>query len=72
MMKGHEEGGSDCGCGMPHGDMNFTDDQKKRMMAMHMDMKILFLEKKIKDMENAIDMKKKMVAMMKQAQTMFK
>ena len=71
MMHEHDEG--DCGCGMPHTDIgNLTEDQKKKMMLMHMDMKIMFLEKKIKDMENAIDMKKKMIASMKQAQTMFK
>lgn len=67
----HNEGG--CGCGMPHGEMmNLTEEQKKKMMLMHMDMKIMFLEKKIKDMENAIELKKKMITAMKTMQAMFK
>ena len=57
-----------CGCGLPHdviGDL--TAEQKKEFSAMHIDMKILFFEKKIKDMENAIEMKKKMIANLKKA-----
>lgn len=71
MMHEHEEGG--CGCGLPHDAMDkLTEEQKKKMMKMHTDMKIMFLEKKIKDMESAIELKKKMIASIKEMQAMFK
>ena len=69
----HEHEDSGCGCGMPHEVMgNLTEDQKKKMIMMHVELKIMFLEKKIKDMENAIELKKKMITNMKQMQAMFK
>jgi porphobilinogen deaminase len=49
-----------------------TAEQKKELAVMYVDMKILFFEKKIKDMENAIEMKKKMIANMKKAQEVLK
>lgn len=48
-----------------------TDEQKKKVMRMKSDLKILFLEKKIKDMENAIEMKKKIIERIKKLQAEF-
>ena len=39
---------------------------------MYIDMKILFFEKRIKDMENTIEMKKKIIANLKKAQDVLK
>jgi hypothetical protein len=68
-----EHASGSCGCGLPHdviGDL--TAEQKKELAAMYIDMKILFFEKKIKDMENTIEMKKKMIANLKKAQEVMK
>ena len=51
---------------------HLTEDQKKKMMAMHIDMKIYWMEQKIKHMEGAIEGKKKMIANMRQVQEMIK
>ncbi|HMB44476.1 MAG TPA: hypothetical protein VKL21_01505 [Candidatus Methanoperedens sp.] len=62
-----------CGCGLPHDMMEgLTAEQKKKLAAMHIDIKILFFEKKIKDMESAIELKKKIIASMKQVQEIMK
>jgi len=59
-------------CGSVHGWMpDLTEEQKKKIMRMKSDIKILFLEKKIKDMENAIEMKKKMIDLIKKLQVEF-
>ena len=49
---------------------HLTDDQKKKVIVMHMDMKIHWMEQKIKQMEGAIEGKKKMIANMRQIQEM--
>ena len=49
-----------------------TDEQKKKVAVMHMDMKIHWMEQKIKHMEGAIEGKKKMIANMRQIQEMIK
>ena len=49
-----------------------TAEQKKELAVMFIDMKILFFEKRIKNMENAIEMKKKMIANLKKAQDILK
>ena len=51
---------------------HLTDDQKKKIMVMHIDMKIHWMEQKIKHMEGAIEGKKKMIANMRQIQEMLK
>ncbi len=49
-----------------------TAEQKKELAVMYIDMKILFFEKRIKDMENTIEMKKKMIANLKKVQDVLK
>jgi predicted RNase H-like nuclease (RuvC/YqgF family) len=49
-----------------------TDDQKKKVAVMKMDMKIQWLEMKINDMEKMIELKKKKIADIKQVQEMIK
>ena len=49
-----------------------TDEQKKKVAVMKMDMKILWLEMKINDMEKMIGLKKKKIANIKQVQEMIK
>jgi len=51
---------------------HLTEDQKKKIMVMHIDMKIHWMEQKIKHMEGAIEGKKKMIANMRQIQEMIK
>ncbi len=59
-------------CGPMHSWMPaLTEEQKKKVMRMKSDIKILFLEKKIKDMENAIELKKKMIDRIKKLQAEF-
>jgi hypothetical protein len=72
-MGGMKEGMSEeSECGSMHSwMMNLTDEQKKKAMKMKSEMKILFLEKKIKEMEIAIDMKKKMIELIRQMQKDF-
>ena len=61
------------GCRLPIDALKeLTAEQKKELAVMYVDMKILFFEKRIKDMENAIDMKKKMIANLKKAQDIMK
>ena len=49
-----------------------TEEQKKRVAVMKMDIKIQIMEMKIKEMENAIELKKKIIADFKQVQEMIK
>ena len=51
---------------------HLTDDQKKKIMIMQMDMKIHWMEQKIKHMEGAIEGKKKMIENMLIIQEMIK
>jgi hypothetical protein len=70
-MKGEmSEEESECGP-MHSWMMNLTDEQKKKVMKMKSEMKILFLEKRIKEMEITIDMKKKMIELIRQIQKDF-
>jgi hypothetical protein len=60
-------------CSSEHGFLEYlTDEQKKKVAVMHMDMKIHWMEQKIKHMEGAIEGKKKMIANMRQIQEMIK
>ena len=49
-----------------------TDEQKKKVASMKMDMKIQWLEMKISDMGKMIELKKKAIADIKQVQEMIK
>ena len=49
-----------------------TEEQKKKVAVMKMDIKIQMMEMKIKEMESAIELKKKMIADFKQVQEMIK
>ena len=49
-----------------------TEEQKKKIILMKMDMKIQWFEMKIGDMEKMIVLKKKMIADIKQVQEMIK
>ena len=49
-----------------------TEEQKKKVILMKMDMKIQMMEMKIGDMEKMIVLKKKMIADIKQVQEMIK
>ena len=49
-----------------------TEEQKKKIVEMKLDIKIQMLEKRIKDMESAIEIKKKIIADTKQVQEMLK
>ena len=47
-----------------------TDEQKKKVVLMKLDMKIQFLEMKINDMEKMIELKKKTIDGIRQVQEM--
>lgn len=49
-----------------------NEEQKKKVVLMKLDMKIQWMEKKIKDMESAIEIKKKIIVDIKQVQEMIK
>ena len=49
-----------------------TEEQKKKIVLMKMDLKIQMMEMKIKEMESAIEIKKKIIADIKQVQEMIK
>jgi len=49
-----------------------TEEQKKKIAVMKMDMKIKWMEIKISDMEKMIELKKKAIADIKQVQEMIK
>jgi hypothetical protein len=49
-----------------------TEEQKKKVILMKMDMKIQWMEMKINDMEKMIELKKKKIAGIKQVQEMIK
>jgi hypothetical protein len=49
-----------------------TEVQKKKVVEMKLDMKIQWMEKNIKDMESAIELKKKTIADIRQVQEMIK
>ncbi len=49
-----------------------TEEQKKKVVLMKMDMKIQWMEMKINDMEKMIELKKKTIAGIKQVQEMIK
>ena len=49
-----------------------TEEQKKKIILMKMDMKIQWMEMKINDMEKMIELKKKKIAGIKQVQEMIK
>lgn len=49
-----------------------TEEQKKKVVLMKLDMKIQWMEKRIKDMESAIELKKKAIGDIKQVQEMIK
>jgi len=56
-------------CGPVHSwMMSLTDEQKKKVMKMKSEMKILFLEKRMKEMEIAIETKRKMIELIRQIQ----
>lgn len=60
-------------CSSEHGFLEYlTDEQKKKVAVMHMDMKIHWMEQKIKHMEGAIEGKKKIIVNMRQIQEMIK
>jgi len=48
------------------------EEQKKKVVLMKLDMKIQWMEKRIKDMESAIELKRKAIGDMKQVQEMIK
>jgi hypothetical protein len=49
-----------------------TEEQKKKIILMKMDVKIQWMEMKINDMEKMIELKKKKIAGIKQVQEMIK
>ena len=49
-----------------------TEEQKKKVAVMKMDLKIQWMEVKISDMEKMIELKKKAIADFKQVQEMIK
>ncbi len=49
-----------------------TEEQKKKVILMKMDMKIQWMEMKINDMEKMIELKKRKIADIKQVQEMIK
>jgi len=49
-----------------------TEEQKKKVTVMRMDMIIKFLEMKICDLEKMIEMKKEVIANLRKSQEMFK
>jgi hypothetical protein len=49
-----------------------TEEQKKKVAVMKVDIKVQMMEMKIKEMESAIELKKKIIADMKQVQEMIK
>jgi len=49
-----------------------NEEQKKKVILMKLDMKIEWMEKRIKDMESAIELKRKAIGDMKQVQEMIK
>ena len=49
-----------------------TEEQKKKVAVMKMDMKIKWMEMKISDMEKTIELKKKTIADIRQVQEMIK
>ena len=49
-----------------------TEAQKKKVVEMKLDMKIQWMEKKINDMESAIELKKKAIADIREVQQMIK
>ena len=49
-----------------------TEEQKKKVAVMKMDLKIQWMEVKISDMEKIIELKKKAIADFKQVQEMIK
>ena len=49
-----------------------TEEQKKKVAVMKMDIKIQMMEMKIKEMESVIEIKKKMITDIKQVQEMIK
>ena len=51
---------------------HLTEEQKKKIMIMKIDMKIFWMEQKIRHMESAIEGKKKLIANMRQIQEMIK
>jgi hypothetical protein len=60
-------------CSLVHGALELlTEEQKKKIAIMKIDIEIQWMEKKIRDMEGAIEVKKKMVANMRQVQEMIK
>jgi hypothetical protein len=60
-------------CGsMPEVWKCLNEEQKKKVVLMKLDMKILWLEKKIKDMESEIELKRRAIGDLKQVQEMIK
>jgi hypothetical protein len=49
-----------------------NEEQKKKIVLMKLDMKIQWMEKRIKDMESTIELKRKVIADIKQVQEMIK
>jgi len=49
-----------------------NEEQKKKVVLMKLDMKIEWMEKRVKDMESAIELKRKAIGDMKQVQEMIK
>jgi hypothetical protein len=60
-------------CGSIHEVFGFlTEEQIKKVALMKLDIKIQMMEMKIKEMESAIEIKKKIIADIKQVQEMIK
>ena len=71
MSSEHSEH-SMCGCGEQEFLEHLSEEQKKKLMIMKIDMKIHWMEQKIKHMEGAIEGKKKMIENMLIIQEMIK
>ena len=73
MEHGHSTEHTSMHCGSESEVWGFlTEEQKKKVASMKMDLKIQWMEVKISDMEKMIELKKKAIADIKQVQEMIK
>jgi len=73
MEHGHSMEHSSMHCGSESEVLGFlTEEQKKKVALMKMDLKIQWIEVKVSDMEKMIELKKKAIADIKQVQEMIK
>ena len=73
MEYGHSMEHSSMHCGSESEVLGFlTEEQKKKIALMKMDLKIQWMEVKVSDMEKMIELKKKAIADIKQVQEMIK